>query len=306
MSVRFQISNNMNLDIYDFDKVVQQWPIDFYQLGNGVFKSHLTQLISENIHLNEVYFNSRVKQEGHTIPGFWSFALTNEIPLNWRNYRVEAEDVIIYAPNSEINAVSNAGFEVEMLSVTEELLQSKLEERGYESLLTIMKSNPVFKIEQKSYQDVRSSIKRNVNTVLKDGVLEEQVLDALIDNLIEALAEGQPSNRMVSSKSRLAVLVKAETYIEKNIAEGVSVAQVAAHCEVSERTLLYAFKERFDVTTKLFISIIRLNHVYRLLRSSNGQKSIANISRQMGYWHMGQFHKDYKAFFGELPSHRLR
>ncbi|RLD37204.1 MAG: AraC family transcriptional regulator, partial [Bacteroidetes bacterium] len=34
--------------------------------------------------------------------------------------------------------------------------------------------------------------------------------------------------------------------------------------------------------------------------------SIANIARASGFWHMGQFYKDYKKFFGELPSDTLK
>ncbi|WP_189362517.1 helix-turn-helix domain-containing protein [Algibacter mikhailovii] len=41
------------------------------------------------------------------------------------------------------------------------------------------------------------------------------------------------------------------------------------------------------------------------LHKQKNHASIASITRDSGFWHMGQLYKDYKTFFGELPSKTL-
>jgi len=49
-----------------------------------------------------------------------------------------------------------------------------------------------------------------------------------------------------------------------------------------------------------------LNNVKKELRkSSSSSTKIADIANQHGFWHMGQFAKDYKILFVELPSDTL-
>ena len=51
-----------------------------------------------------------------------------------------------------------------------------------------------------------------------------------------------------------------------------------------------------------------LNAVRRELRVATGSpdEPIAAIAARWGFWHMGQFSRDYKQQFGELPSVTLR
>lgn len=51
----------------------------------------------------------------------------------------------------------------------------------------------------------------------------------------------------------------------------------------------------------------RLNQVRKSLRVADPKTSlIADLANDMGFWHMGQFAKDYRSFFGELPSETLK
>ncbi len=72
---------------------------------------------------------------------------------------------------------------------------------------------------------------------------------------------------------------------------------------VSERSLLYAFKEKYKVSPSQFIKASRLNKVKNELFALKDKKpSIANIAGKYQFWHMGQFAKDFKEQFGILPS----
>jgi AraC family ethanolamine operon transcriptional activator len=49
-----------------------------------------------------------------------------------------------------------------------------------------------------------------------------------------------------------------------------------------------------------------LNQVRRQLQMRRSDKiKIADVANDWGFWHMGQFAKDYRRMFGELPSDTL-
>ena len=83
-------------------------------------------------------------------------------------------------------------------------------------------------------------------------------------------------------------------------------AHLSTHSGVSERTLQYAFLDRFGLTPAAFLKARRLASVSATLKRHNGPNtSIGDIAAQFGFWHSGQFAADYKRAFGELPSETL-
>ena len=88
----------------------------------------------------------------------------------------------------------------------------------------------------------------------------------------------------------------------KHINEPNTVSEIASHLDVSERTLLYAFKNRFEMGCKAYMLVLKLNDAHHRLHEDNKNSTISSVVRASGFWHMGQFYKDYKKFFGMLPS----
>ena len=48
--------------------------------------------------------------------------------------------------------------------------------------------------------------------------------------------------------------------------------------------------------------ILKLNNLHHKLHDDKNNSSIASLARESGFWHLGQLYKDYKRFFGVLPS----
>ena len=61
------------------------------------------------------------------------------------------------------------------------------------------------------------------------------------------------------------------------------------------------------LSPKAYLKARRLNAVRReLLRDETAVGTIFDRASSWGFWHMGQFGRDYKAMFGELPSETLK
>ena len=81
-------------------------------------------------------------------------------------------------------------------------------------------------------------------------------------------------------------------------------------CEVGrigERTLQYAFRERFGLSPAALLKARRLAAVrQKLLLKGNKGSKVGDIAAAFGFWHVGQFASDYRQMFGETPSATLR
>ena len=76
---------------------------------------------------------------------------------------------------------------------------------------------------------------------------------------------------------------------------------------MSERSLQYAFRDKFGLSPKAYLQSHRLNRVRKMLRTADpASVMIADLANEWGFWHMGQFAKDYRQVYGELPSETLR
>ena len=105
------------------------------------------------------------------------------------------------------------------------------------------------------------------------------------------------------SRVRDRALHRALAYIDAHEGEVLHVSDLCRASGASERTLRYAFQERFGVSPKAYLHAVRLNGVRRELRRGG---KVSDVANRWGFWHMGQFAADYRRLFGELPSQTLR
>ena len=297
-----------NLDLYQFNMTVRSWNLDFLQLNTGRFSANLKQYISEDFQLGYGKFNKVIKQEGFSPEGVWSFTFVNDVKLYWRNYRVQPKSVIIYSPGSEINAVSDPGFEVMTFSISEKYLLDIIKKLKMENIFSLLRSNGVLATNNPLWDTLRESILVEINRQEQKLDSKNKILfrESFTKKLLILLKDATINTDKVSGKKRLKLIHDAEHYILKRITEPITVSKIAFYLKVSERTLLYAFKNRFAMGPKAYMLILKLNQIHNRLNEENTIRTIAPIARDSGFWHMGQFYKDYKEFFGELPSVTLR
>jgi AraC family ethanolamine operon transcriptional activator len=99
---------------------------------------------------------------------------------------------------------------------------------------------------------------------------------------------------------------KAREYILEHQTEPVTVQKLVEETGISIRTLEYSFLERLGTTPKAVLKSLRLSGVNRELKLTITENSrVTDVANRWGFWHMGQFAKDYKKMFGELPSATL-
>lgn len=98
---------------------------------------------------------------------------------------------------------------------------------------------------------------------------------------------------------------RAEDFIRAHIGSDITIAEVSSAAGISTRTLHRGFRSFRDTTPLGFIKAVRLSAARRALLAGE-QPSVTEIAASCGLAHLGNFARDYRRQFGELPSETLR
>lgn len=79
----------------------------------------------------------------------------------------------------------------------------------------------------------------------------------------------------------------------------IAVAQHCARVSTSQSNLKRLFLAEFGVTPKTYIKMRCLSGVRDELSVAQPGTLIADVANRWGFWHMGQFARDYKGMFSD-------
>ena len=99
---------------------------------------------------------------------------------------------------------------------------------------------------------------------------------------------------------------EAVQFLREGVGRKVTMADLAAHCGVAERTLQKHFRAFMTVSPLEYWRRLRLAAAReQLLRGTSGT-SITAVAACFGFNHFGRFSQQYRRHFGETPSATLR
>lgn len=288
---------------------VRAWNLDFRPLANGGTSPRIGRLVQLEAG-GSLFGHARVyaplQQTGAPPPGLVTFAIQERgmQGLWWRGHDVDADTVLAFPIGGELNSISGADFDIHTMSVSEETLA-----RAAVALeLEVPKQGwlaEVFPAPKEVLGPVRLQLRW-----LRDGATAAlpshvmQILLALLPYWLKHARHGLRARPAPKARAR-AIRMSLEL-MEAEPLDALNPAHLSTHSGVSERTLQYAFLDRFGLTPAAFVKARRLASASAALKSHNGpHTSVGDIAAQFGFWHSGQFAADYKRAFGELPSDTL-
>lgn len=108
------------------------------------------------------------------------------------------------------------------------------------------------------------------------------------------------------STSRIRAVVRARDFIDAHLDQPLSLTKICQASYASPRALEYGFREAFALSPMTYVRCARLSRVrHELFLAEPRPKAVTQLAMKWGFWHLGQFSRDYRAFFGELPSETL-
>lgn len=98
----------------------------------------------------------------------------------------------------------------------------------------------------------------------------------------------------------------AEEYIEAHWDRPITVELLAQLTDVSARSVFDSFRKSRGYSPMAFVKQVRLRHARRMLLAPEDDTTVAKVAFVCGFGNLGNFAKDYRVAFGELPSNTLR
>lgn len=309
------VNSYVNQTFQDFDyfaDTLKFWNVKITQLHRGKTESQLTQFNTENMIVSAGLFRGITQQQGDPPPFGCTVAILSDTisNLTWQKKEVLPNGIMIMPSSSELDVVTKDRVGVYTISLTGETLRSIVISSGLDKLL---KKNELISAPLKDMNELRNligtySFLLNQNSALVSNIgFTDEINMEISSKIAHLLTKGRNFSESPRSFNKANKWKRIENFLEEFHESYFKIADICLATDISERTLLRLFRDRFNVSPKVYINMLRLNGLHRDLRSANTcNNKICDIANYWGFWHMGQMASDYKTMFGELPSQTLK
>ena len=284
----------------DFNRSVRGWNAAFSQVEEGLATVRLRHRMSPQINALDVSFSHSTASFGSTQRGHRTFGMVDiGTGCSWCRQDVDASQILRFDAHEEFETYTPSGFMGRTLSVDESLIEeiaSQLQFTGF--LERLAGAEDVLTVSPAAATGLRNLFDRDHRSEQSLRTVVEQFMVLLETDVIPV---GGPRQKHTSR-----LVDNALSYIVANAEEAPTVAELCAQLGVGYRMLDRAFKERLGHGPKSCILAFRLHKVREAVCASDRDMKIVDIANHWGFWHQGDFARNYRRVFGELPSDTRR
>jgi AraC family transcriptional regulator, ethanolamine operon transcriptional activator len=296
-------------DVDEFVEAVRGYQLGFMQLDKGPFLAEAVQVQLAGALLTTAHYWRAVVQLGEPPPGKITFAmLISDVPVVWRGREFRPHDLLVSTPGLEIDMVSKAGYQGVTASFPRELVEETADCCGWLRIAQAPTSS-IISLDHNKANVLRTmleavfneAVARPFNDLAATWTVSKQ--EDLLHALLRCMHNPASKTKVFSNGERARVLKAALAAINDQPEDVLTVSDLCRIAKASERTLDYAFTERFGLAPAHYMKVRRLNGARNdLCREHEASMNIADIANKWGFWHSGQFARDYRNWFAELPS----
>jgi len=279
------------------------WQLNFCQLEQGPMRTAVRVRHGEMLSLLEISMNRAVHQQGMAPPDTLTFGvrLSGEA-FRWRDGEVQANRFLTFGGSDGFEGVTVDTFHGLTFSVPQAAVVALAERIGMEVDASLWKSgvfdpsHETHSLDEMTQKALGYLAPRG--DVAMDLAAEEEVLIAFL----ALSADPRILDDLSTGSQRARALRIARDYVQAHADENLPLSEISAVAGVSLRSLNRAFREALGVSPKAYYQRLRLSRFRRALIEGAESETISDAVNALGFWHMGQLARDYRALFGELPS----
>ncbi|MCP4333218.1 MAG: helix-turn-helix transcriptional regulator [Gammaproteobacteria bacterium] len=275
------------------------WDLDLRLTQQGGFSGQIRQAMNRYVLITYARFGSRLHQSGSTPPGYRTFGLpaVDFRDFWWMGYDGDNRSLFKFGADRELAAVSGIDFAVYTISLRVDYIEKLSVALGVPFIST---ERGIVHITATQMADLRT-LSRATAFHLSER-FRAAAAHQLSVGLVSSLATGETLPRP-SPRSRDRAIKRVVEFLHDTPDILPDLPALCEIAHVSERTLQYAFRERYGIPPKAFVTCWQLSLARRLLRNSVQEgSSIADIAAQCGFYDPSLFASHYRQLFGELPS----
>lgn len=292
------------------------WRQHYDQLGCGRFDGLLQHVQLPGLRLVREETSLAVHQRGDLGGGAYGLALSLELegaPAHFHGQPV-ARDAMMVGRSDELDLVTPDGFGLIAVVVDADLLHPLWERMYHKPPSAWWQQQLVLPARPVAAQALRAlhlatlarlCAQPNALVAATDDLRLRQWRDDLLIEWLELLPERVGPNGMPTVIQRKQLVDRARQCMLAGAEAPVSMLQLCRELGVSRRKLNYCFQDVLGSSPLKYMRALRLNGARRALRTGLAQ-SVQEAAGHWGFSHMGQFSRDYRRQFGELPSRTLK
>ncbi len=275
-----------------------------------MFSGRVDLLVAPEVHVARLRLERRIEQTGAPPSGLRTFAVPADPATRvfWRGRPVTGQEVLVYPRGSEIDAISQPGFDMYVLSFSEEVLLRASEAAGISNLDSLLDASDAFQVDSHRLWVLRQNLHAWFRGDASPGLrLGLPGIDRDLPTSLVRLLAGASSTRGSAPVPRMDQAIRqVREHVAAQPFDALKVRDLSRHLGISERTLRHSFRDRLGLSPKAYLRDRRLNLARRALRRAVASRTkVSDVASLCGFGHMGQFAADYRRLFGELPSETL-
>ena len=140
---------------------------------------------------------------------------------------------------------------------------------------------------------------------LDNPILRRQLDDFVLSGILSLPGNHHRLLDPSNSSAGIAVVRRAEEFMEAHVDHPITLSDVAAGCDCSRTKLFLAFKRERAWTPLQFLVRRRMERARRLLLAPTPGTTVTRVSLDCGYTSLSRFAQEYRRLFGETPSMSL-
>ncbi|XOZ34445.1 helix-turn-helix domain-containing protein [Halomonadaceae bacterium KBTZ08] len=280
------------------------WRQEYDQISCGHFYGRLDELALPQVQVFKEHTSQALRQQCTVWPsGLWLGipALQGEECSRINGLAIDSNDIFCRPGGCDFELVTPVGFDIFGIVIDQQALNRTAAIQGIKLGDTPEQEYPRLAVPATTLATVRTLLEQILDhrsPPISPQLQQEMVILALL----ELLHERTPNQRAVPSyRHRKFVVNRVKEYINAHNDAPITMTDLCELTNVSRRTLQYSFESIVGISPMQFLRLTRLNRVRRALLFEPGA-SVAETAAYWGFWHGGQFAKDYKQLFGETPS----
>lgn len=285
-------------------------------LPKGFELGHI--MLGNDLMMSSVVYDRRIRIEAPPLEQFYVFQFTMDGAC--RNYQgsdcSEACPGTVCALNSDtpIRQDMTGGYHQMAMRVSRSMLEGILEEDlGYRVQDPLTFTTRAVPLDTRSSMLVHviNDVWRNLqspHSICREPAVQDRMRQTIGTLLLASLPHNYSDLFARSGNAAAPYFVRrSEQYMRANAAEKLTLEDIAAHADVSPRTLQNGFRRFRGTSPMAYLKSIRLSLARNmLLRSREDGRNVTDIAFDCGFTHLSKFAQDYRAMFGEKPSDTVR
>jgi AraC family ethanolamine operon transcriptional activator len=297
-------------DVDDFVEKLRGYHLQLTQIDKGRFAAKIVQTELAGVLLTAAQYSRSLVHAGEPPSGKITFAMgRSRLPARWHGQNFGPYDLLV-TPTSgaEIDLVTQVGFGCATASFAPDLVKTTADRLGLPpiggvtNILLIPLERGKAVMLRAAFEAVFSDAVARPRSD-RAGTWSIAKQEDLLRVLLSCAGNATPKTKPVSNSERARIIKAVLEAINDLPEEILSIGDLCRIARASERTLDYAFMERFGLSPALYMKVQRLNGVRRdLCGHQEPSMNIADVANKWGFWHLGQFARDYRNLFCELPS----